>query len=1137
MSEKLRPGMEMLDVVRSVRRRWRLKLALRGLALTAAAALLTFLASASGLEILRFRPEAIVALRVLLWAVVLAFLIRRALWPLVRPVSDERVALYLEENEPSLRSGALAAVESARRPDDLLASDLLRESVRAAVARCRRIDGGKRIERASIRRSAGALGALSLAAVALALLGPGFLRHGVTALVLPGRAAESANPYSVIVTPGDTVVARNSDLSISAVLRGFDTDEVAALTREAGAGEFAPVPMISDGMGSYEALLLNVAEETAYYVEADGVRSAVFAIGVADLPAVETLGMTYRFPAYTGLPPRVFEHGGDVATLRGTRVELRATPTLPTPAAALVMASGDTLAMELGADGAFTAAFTVEGDGFYGIEFLTAEGAWVAGAPHYRIEALNDRAPSIRFAKPGRDADASAIEEVFLDARAEDDQGISEVLLVASVNGRRPDTTRIHAAAGPPMREVSAAHTVFMEDLDLETGDLVAYHAVARDNAPTPNEAVTDIYFLRVRPFRRDYREAETGGAPGGGGGGGMDQDLSAVQRQIIAASFNLVRDRDAYAPEAWDENVVSVALGQRRLKEQVETLAQRIVNRGIAGADETFLRISEALPRAAEAMGEAEDSLRALSPQGAIAPEQRALRELQRAEETYERFVSQERGGAGGGGGGQGPSAEDLVDLFELETDQLRNQYETVQRSRLETADQAVDESLERLRELARRQERELERQRRRAAAQRGATAGGGGEAARELAEEAEEAARRLERLSRETGERELEDVARELDRAADAMRRSAANRGSEGVSEAQSALRRLRDARDRLEGAQDDRVERDLADARRRVDDLASRQRDVQRRMEAMDDASRPSPEEVGRVRATKGDMAEQVGDVLDRLDRLANGLRRDGQPGADEIGEATRTIRETQLRERLLWSRQLVGRPGQEDYADAFENQTAQAIRSLGNRLDEAAAAVRSGEEEDVRAEALELARDLARSLESMERRPRSSAESGQAPAPSQGDGEAPASAADRAGAGGAPAEFDPDAVRRMRREARERVGEARDLVGLLQRSGADPRELRAMIGAMRALIREQTYADPQGVQRLRRELVEGMKQLEFRLRREFGAGVEDQVLVDPAGEVPEEYREMVEEYYRALSRAGPPDGPPRGDPDLR
>ncbi len=1155
---------EILRVVGRVRRRWRLKLLLRGLALTIGGVLLTFLISASSLEALRFTPGAVTGLRVLLWVVVVFFLARWILWPLLRPVSDERVALYLEENEPSLQSRVLTAVESAKG-GRFADTELSREVVKRAVWRCRRIDYGRRIEQRSIRRSTGVLGGLTLASVVLLLAGPGFLRHGMSALFFPVRAAESVNPYSVAVEPGDTIISRNSDLMVSAVLRGFDSDDVVLYTRAEDQDGFLSLPMIEDGTGAHEGLLLNVAEETTYYVEANGVRSGTFTLGVADLPAVDRLEMVYHFPRYTGLTPRRFEYGGDVAALAGTRVELTVTPTLATPSARLVMDSGDTISMETGPEGTYTASFIVREEGFYGIKFLARDDVWVAGAPDYRIDVLRDQGPSISFSRPGRDIQVSSIEEVFLETRADDDLGVAEISLVYSVNGGPSDTVPIHSATGAPLTEVTAGHTVFMEDYELEVGDLISYHGVARDNAPSPGEAMTDIYFLQVRPFRRDYREAEGGGGQGGGGGGGeMEQDLSALQRQIIAATFNLVRDRDSYTPATWEENVVSVALTQERLREQVETLGQRIVNRGIGGADEAFQRIAEALPTAVEAMNEAVDSLRAVKPSGAIGPEQRSLRQLQRAEETYERFVSQEpqQQGGGGGRGQQGPSAEDLADLFELETDKLRNQYETVQRSQQETADQEVDELLEKLRELSRRQEQELERQQRRAAAQQGGQSGGGSDAARALAEEAEEAARRLERLSRESGDRRLEEVARQMQQSADAMRRSAASGGSAGVAEARSALRRLRDARDDLGGAQDERLERDLEDARQRVDELSRQQDDVENRMEQMARVGRPSADQIGRIRETKEDMAEEVGDILAQLDQLAASARRDGTEGAAELEEATQTIRETQLRERLLYSRGLVGRPGQEEYAEAFENQTAQAIQSLGNRLDEAAEAIQGRAQGDSQEEALESARDLVRSLESMERRlgageqqggeqqggeqeggqqqggqqqggqqQGGQQQGGQQAGGNRTGGERTAGGAPgardyregdwRPGEGG-PRNFDPEAIRQMRREVRERIGETQALGQLLERIGADPQELQEMIDAMRALDRERTYADPMEVLRLQRELVETIKQLEFRLRREFAAGDEGEIFLYQSGDVPEEYRALVEEYYRALSR---------------
>ena len=341
--------------------------------------------------------------------------------------------------------------------------------------------------------------------------------------------------------------------------------------------------------------------------------------------------------------------------------------------------------------------------------------------------------------------------------------------------------------------------------------------------------------------------------------------------------------------------------------------------------------------------------------------------------------------------------------------------------------------------------------------------------------------------------------------------MRRAAANRGSEGVAEAQSALRRLRDAREQMEDARDDRLERDVADARRQAAELARQQGDVDNRMEAMRRIGRPSADQIGRINEIKESMAEQAGDVLEQLDRAAAQARRDGKAGAGELEEAAETIRDTQLRERLLYSRGLVGRPDQEEYARAFENQTSQAIQSLRNRLDEAADAVGAQADGDPREEAMESARDLVRSLES-----------GQADAGRGGGGPAVAGGGRGGGARGPVGSFDADDVRRMRREMRERAGEAQALAELMERAGADPSDLEAMIAAMRALDRDRTYADPEEVMRLQSELVDGMKQLEFRLRREFATDEDDQLLLHRSGDVPEEYRALVEEYYRALSR---------------
>src|SRR5215813_3159345 len=178
--------------------------------------------------------------------------------------------------------------------------------------------------------------------------------------------------------------------------------------------------------------------------------------------------------------------------------------------------------------------------------------------------------------------------------------------------------------------------------------------------------------------------------------------------------------------------------------------------------------------------MKPAANDLKAVKPDNAVSPEQRALKLLQEAEQQYELQVSMQQGGGGGGGGNQ--YAEDLADLFELELDKLANQYEMQQRAMQQNGDNQIDQLVEKLKELARRQQQEMERQRR--MAQSGQNSGGGGSSAsqRALAEEAEKAARQLQQLTRDQQRQDLNDAMRRVQDAADAMRRAAANGSSDG-------------------------------------------------------------------------------------------------------------------------------------------------------------------------------------------------------------------------------------------------------------------------------------------------------------------------------------------------------------------
>ena len=118
-----------------------------------------------------------------------------------------------------------------------------------------------------------------------------------------------------------------------------------------------------------------------------------------------------------------------------------------------------------------------------------------------------------RSPSPGRDTSASAIEEVFVEAQAEDDFGVRDLELVYSVNGGPEKTVKLFGGRNR-LPEVTAGHTFYLEELGVEPGDAVSYYARALDNSGGQNQsASSDLYFLRVRPFNKDFRQAQSGPA------------------------------------------------------------------------------------------------------------------------------------------------------------------------------------------------------------------------------------------------------------------------------------------------------------------------------------------------------------------------------------------------------------------------------------------------------------------------------------------------------------------------------------------------------------------------------------------------------------------------------------------------
>jgi hypothetical protein len=977
---------ELFTVIRQVRNRWRRRLAARGALIVLAGTVLALLLSAHGLETLRFTPPAIIGFRLVAAAVFGALIFYGLVLPLRRRVSDSQVALYLEESNPSLEAAILSAIE-ATSADPATASHsprLVERLVEQAVEQVRAIDHRRSSDHRVFQRHVVAIGTIATIAALLIGLGPAYLRHGLSALLVIARSAEASTPYRIDVEPGHAKVPRGGDQSVKARLVGFTSKNVSLMMHTASGAPFERVALVpTSDPAAFEGMLFHLDKQTEYYVESNGVRSSMFTVSVVDLPTVSTLDLEYRFPAYTNLPPRQILGGGDVAALKGTVVRLHVTPTMKTEGGTIVLKDGKTSPLQAQADGSLTGSFTISQSGFYRIQLIGPHGEQVDASPQYTIDALDDQPPTVSFSKPGRDTSASPVEEVFTEVKAIDDFGIKSVQLFYSVNGGPQKTVSLFGGS-KTLPEVSAGHTIYLEELGLKPGDFVSYYAKATDNdtVPGPQTTSSDIYFVQIRPFKKDYKPAQSQAQSGGGGGGQGDVgDLSRQQREIVAATFNTVRDKAKTKADKYRENVVFLNLAQAKLRAQVEELLEKINSRLGAINNDTFRAIAEALPKAASEMKAAEADLKAMKPDEALTPEQKALKLLQDAEQRYELQVQQQNGG--GGGGQQTAMADDLADLFELELDKLANQYEMQKRADQQAGDRQIDQLAEKLKELARRQQQEAERQRRLAQAGQSQQSQGGSGGQRSLAEEAQEAARRLEQLAREQQRPDLAEAARQLQQAADAMRQAAANGSKDGGAQASAALEKLREAERRLDQNQSGRSDRDIQAAERQAQELAEEQKQIASEVRGLDQAGASRQARADALAERKTAMDGKVGDLQKQLEKLANDTRRDQRDASRKLDEAAGSVRDQKIREKIRYSKGALqgmqGGPSQ--YALAMEDSISSNLDGLHKKVAEAAAAMGQQNKQDALSRAAEQARDLLRGMESLDQRLRDRAASGE------------------------------------------------------------------------------------------------------------------------------------------------------------
>ena len=910
---------------------------MRGAARAAAAALLA-LALLLAADRLLAPPDLVMALLAACAAGASAGFAGWILWPLRRGPSERQVARYVEERCPELQDRLASAIDLCETPSPFGGRVLDDAARRSRGVHLDRVVAARVVRRAV----AGGVGATA-ALVALLVVGADVV----------GRIARSAWLYAapfgatLIVEPGAARLVAGEPLEVRARLAdtlGAFGRSAPSVTVIAADGGRATVEMQPHGAG-YAATLPPAARSFTYRVAAAALESEDYAVTVLHAPRAERVDIAYQYPAFTGLAARV-ETGGDVFAPQGTLVTVTVHSDKPVSDGALRLAAGGVIPLRREAPAALSASFEVTRDDAYRIALRDADGLSNRAAAEYVIRATPDAPPLVEVRRPGGDREITPLEEVVIEARAEDDFALARFDLVYAVAGT---ADRVVDLLGPDrVANGDGVHILYAEDLDVAPGDVISYYVRAGDANPARvRETRSDIYFLEVRPFEREFEDAPSqsslsmdAGAVG---------QLAGVQKEIVAATWRL-DGRPGLAAE--DADLVAVADAQAELRQTALGAAARMLQRG-RGRPER-----QALATAVDAMARAEEALRSASTGAALPSEMEALAALLRAQAAIRR-TRVARDGSGRSAAGQ--PQEDLSALFDRD---LRREQETNYENRPSSPaaeSSAESDALRRVRELAERQEA-LGRAQDDLARRRDAL--DDEEAARVLARltrEQEELSERAEALEREIAGESSDSSApsasnaRGAGGAGEPMRRALAElrRGevAEAAERAREALDRLRDIERALAGASGDAA----PDDNRRLSAELEAAEGVRRSLETLE-------ARLGRIGTEQGQGADPRSEGGSQSEEGADAMRELAAIGAaarellrrlealPDLGDALRAARPGALEDLTRWAE---ARPtGAGPAIEAFE-QDFTAWESLRNGVLQAIEAFETDRARELRA----------------------------------------------------------------------------------------------------------------------------------------------------------------------------------------
>ncbi len=699
-----------------------------------------------------------------------------------------------------------------------------------------------------------------------------------------GIIARNSNPLRLedrlplVVEPGNIELEKGTDLLVTARYSGQIPDAVQLLINDGAQSEssLAMARALNDPL--FGGTARNLQRDVRYRVASDIGVSEVYGVKVFEYPRLVRSDADIVPPTYAVQTAKVIEDTRRVTVVDGTQLTWRLSLNKPVRVAELVNEEGETT--ELVADAMdptrYSATFSLQTSQRWSLRLIDEQSRSAKFEEELSARVLPNKPSGVQLTSPV-DQRASPLQELVLTAKLTDDFGIQRAGIHLELTDRESQDIALlpnsEAPADSPIvavTKVEVTHRVALEEWRAEPDQLLSYYFwvedIDRDGNPRRIEG--DLFFAEIRPFEELFREGDSGAAQSqsqsqsqsGSQAAAEAEDLAELQKKIITATWNSQRDFNQKSVEERREATEVIAESQLQARTQSDTLSEQITDEKSTAI---LTSIQEAMDRASDALLAAGNSTASTELRDAQGHERAAYEGLLRLRTREHEIVQTQQSQSQS----QSQSAsqrnrQQQIDALKLENDESRYENESRPDTEQEASEREMRQVMNRLDELARRQEDLNEQVRALDVALREETE----EAKRrELEEELKrlrdnqqellrDADELLDRMNQESDASSMEDARSQVEEARDQMQQSSQSLSEGETSPAMTAGARaqqnMEETRDELREQSSQGLQQNLKNLVDQATDLERQQQTLEQRMPGAKDAKPGTPNPTGTV-----------------------------------------------------------------------------------------------------------------------------------------------------------------------------------------------------------------------------------------------------------------------------------------------